>query len=103
MKLRSVALALAFVLALVLAKPDKADAGTYISFGSHGVGISFGYGGGYGYYPRKYYYQPYYGYRSSYYRPYRKRYYGSYYYPTSLNVSNAAAIAMHMLATRTTN
>jgi hypothetical protein len=79
MKLRSVALAFVFVLALVFTKSDKADAGVYISISSYGGHFSYGRG----YYPSRRYYQPYsHGYRSSYYRPYRKHYYGSYYYPS---------------------
>ncbi len=80
MKVRNIVLALVFLLALVFARPEKADAGGYFSIGSYGGGISFGYG--YGYYPSRYYYAPYYGYRTNYYRPYRNHYSGSIFYPT---------------------
>ncbi len=65
MKLRSIAFACAFVLALLFTKPQAANAGVYIS-------INFGHG----YYPYRSYYRPYYRYRRYYYRPYRSYYSG---------------------------
>lgn len=64
MKLRNLALAFVFVVAVFFVKPQEAEAGVYISISPYGAHISFG--------------RVYYGHRH-YYRPYRKRYYG--YYP----------------------
>ncbi|MDH3581221.1 MAG: hypothetical protein OEM91_11430 [Hyphomicrobiales bacterium] len=53
MKMRFVACALALVMGLLVAKPDKAEAGVYIRFGGHG-GIHLGHG----YYPYRHHYKP---------------------------------------------
>jgi len=44
MKLRSVFFAGAFLLALLIAKPQEADAGVYVSINTYGAHIGYGYG-----------------------------------------------------------